>query len=175
MSEVRTQSAAQADLRMVIEELWIDQPEHADLKRCMLAKFDALVRGQRHAYNEHVKWRSRNAWCIVIIALVATLVPLWAMFGSIWKQTLPNGLEPEFITGGLGIVSSALVAMYQGIGPRSKVVGFNEMQNRYKGLRDRLALKVRDRESFEALIAENEALRLKWNEAVPAAAVSLPK
>lgn len=161
-------------LRAVIENLWPNDPENSDLKLSMLSKFDSFVRAHKNAHAKFETHKRRNAVWIVAIIVVASLLPASAILPDVGPSLIHNQLKPEQVTGVLGVLLSGLLATYQGLSIRSRVNGYNEMGNQYKGLRDRLALTVRDQKTFEALLADNHSLRMRWNEVVPAADVALP-
>jgi len=177
MSSQRNQTAVadeSTSLRSVIESLWPDDPSKQDLKLSMLSKFDSFVRAHKNAHGKFETYRKRNTIWIVSIIVVASLLPASAILPEAGTWLSGERLKPEQVTGILGIVLSGLIATYQGLGIRSQVNGFNEMGNQYKGLRDRIALTVRDQEAFETLLAENHLLRMRWNDVVPAPDVALP-
>ncbi len=75
-------------------------------------------------------------------------------------------LEAKHITGLAGTLLSTLVYVHQSLGIRARQAGYLEMHNRYKILRDKVALTVRSEEDFRALVKETNAIRSHWSVAL---------
>ena len=161
-------------LREVLTLLPENEPEEVDRKKRMLAKFDQLASGESYAYKKYVRVRTLNIVFIVVIVVTAALIPASAI---VPMQPFILGewaMEPRHVTGLIGVVLSALLALYQALGLRGRQSGYLEMSNCMKALRDKSALLVRTECQFRALVEEHNALRLRWSEILPAADIILP-
>ncbi|MGO8257733.1 hypothetical protein ACC763_05170 [Rhizobium ruizarguesonis] len=158
--------AEKIGLREVIRSAPAGDEASESLRIRKLAKFDQLVSGEKHAYARYKAAQRANYWLIVSTSVVGAIVSATALLPIPPFQLIGVMLEAKHITGLAGILLSTLVYVHQSLGIRARQAGYLEMHNRYKILRDKVALTVRSEEDFRALVKETNAIRTHWSVAL---------
>jgi len=120
IAETAAHETERVHLRDVINLLPETTKEEEDFKRRMIAKYDQIVSGEARAYRRFSRLRTRNNRWIAAIIVAAALVPASAIL-PIGPFTLGGWtVEPEQVTGLIGVALSAILAMYQALGLRAR-------------------------------------------------------